>query len=48
MLARLEEHVGGPHVQLRALRLRAARKDEAGARERWTRCCGWPTCRRSW
>ena len=33
VLAKLEEHVGGPHVQLRALRLRAARKDPAGARE---------------
>lgn len=32
-LVRLEEHVGGPHVRLRALRLRAALKDAAGARE---------------
>jgi cellulose synthase operon protein C len=32
-LARLEEHVGGPHVQLRALRLRAVRKDADGARQ---------------
>jgi tetratricopeptide (TPR) repeat protein len=32
-LAKLEEHVGGPHVRLRTLRLRAARKDSDGARE---------------
>ena len=32
-LPRLEEHVGGPHVQLRALRLRTARKDAEGARQ---------------
>jgi len=32
-LARLEEHVGGPHVQLRALRLRASRGDGSGARQ---------------
>jgi tetratricopeptide (TPR) repeat protein len=32
VLARLEEHVGGPHVQLRAVRLRCARKDPDGAR----------------
>lgn len=31
-LARLEEHVGGPHVQLRALRLRCLRKDREGAK----------------
>jgi hypothetical protein len=33
ILAKLEEHVGGPHVQLRAVKLRAARKDREGARE---------------
>jgi tetratricopeptide (TPR) repeat protein len=32
VLARLEEHVGGAHVQLRAIRLRAARNDPDGAR----------------
>lgn len=32
-VAKLEEHVGGPHVRLRTLRLRAARKDCDGARE---------------
>ena len=31
-LARLEEHVGGPHVQLRALRLKCLRKDREGAK----------------
>jgi cellulose synthase operon protein C len=30
-VAWLEEHVGGPHVQLRALRLKCARKDRDGA-----------------
>ena len=32
-LAQLEEHVGGPHVQLRALRLQVPAKDAAGARQ---------------
>jgi tetratricopeptide (TPR) repeat protein len=32
-LARLEEHVGGPHVQLRGLRLKCLRKDRDGARQ---------------
>jgi tetratricopeptide (TPR) repeat protein len=30
-VARLEEHVGGPHVQLRSLRLKCLRKDREGA-----------------
>src|SRR5262249_31170185 len=30
-VAWLEEHVGGPHVQLRALRLKCAQKDREGA-----------------
>jgi len=32
-LARLEEHVGGPHVQLRAIRLKCLRKDREGAKQ---------------
>ncbi|HEX3151383.1 MAG TPA: tetratricopeptide repeat protein [Gemmataceae bacterium] len=31
-LARLEEHVGGPHVQFRTIRMRTARRDVEGAR----------------
>ncbi|HKB06190.1 MAG TPA: hypothetical protein VKD90_28600 [Gemmataceae bacterium] len=39
-LARLEEHVGGAHVLLRALRLRCTRGDREGARDAFTRLAG--------
>lgn len=40
VLARLEEHVGGPHVQLRALRLKCARQDRDGARQAFAALVG--------